>query len=118
MSKKTKSRIALLALSIILFVACLSVSLNVSGYVLPVGWKQSTQKVTLPDAYAGNYAICDRALIEKGFPLTFVRPYDDASDCTDQFNGIAIVFDAIVALVVSLGIGLLIIKASTRISNK
>lgn len=106
----SKSRIVFFIISFVFFVTYIGISLNASGYVLPFGWRPSAQKFVPPDAYPGNYAICDRDLIEKGFPLTFVRPYEDASDCTDQYNDLAIAFNVLLALAVSLSTSWVLFK--------
>ena len=117
MSKKTKSRIFIVVLCFILLQICIGVSFKTSGYVLPIGWKHIGQDVVYPDGLSvpsTNIVICDRMLVENGFPFTYDMPYDDVSDCSNQYNRLAIVLDLLIALIVSVGISETIVKAANK----
>ena len=120
-NKKIKSKIVFLVLSSLLFVIFAGLSLKTSGYALPFGWRVEKGTSASPDGYniqSGYLGVCDRAAVDRGFPFTALMPYDDESDCYDQYNLVAIVLDVLIALIMSIGISWLVLNSKEKIHKK
>ena len=116
MSTKIKSRLAIVALSIVLFIIFTGVSFESSGYVLPFGWKRNTQDFVITEDFnnIGNKAIYDRPISEDGFPFEYNMSCLDWSDCSNKYNTLAIFLNLLIALTLSVSISWSLVNIAER----
>lgn len=119
--KRAGPKVTIVALSLVLFIVCSALSLKTSGYVLPFGWRaEKTTSTSLGDLNipSGYVAVCDRDVVEHGFPFTAMMPFDNESGCNDQYNLTAVILDVLSALVVSVGVSWFVVKTSRKRFDK